>query len=39
MARPNALETYQRIIRIKLMISLMIALMLILIGAYYLIGR
>ena len=31
----NALETYRRIIRIKLMLSLMIALTLILIGIYY----
>ncbi len=36
MAKGNALETYLRFIRIKFMISLMIALMLVLIGIYYL---
>jgi hypothetical protein len=38
MAKASALDTYVRIIRIKLMISFMIALVLILIGAYYLLG-
>ena len=36
MAKANALDAYLRIIRIKFMISLMIALMLILVGIYYL---
>ena len=37
MAKGSSLDTYLRIIRIKFMLSLMIALMLILIGVYYLV--
>jgi hypothetical protein len=36
LARSNALDVYRRVIRLKLMFCLMIALMLILIGIYYL---
>jgi hypothetical protein len=38
MRKPNAIERYQRIIRIKLTLSFMIALILIMIGLYYLTG-
>lgn len=38
MAGGNALDTYRRIIRLKLMLSLMIALALILVGLYYLLS-
>lgn len=39
MPKANALNAYLRIIRMQLMISLMIALILILIGIYYLITK
>jgi hypothetical protein len=39
MAKGSALDAYLRIIRLKLMLSLMVALVLILIGIYYLITK
>jgi hypothetical protein len=38
MPRQNALERYRKIMKVKLVISLIIALALVLVGAYYLLA-